>query len=102
SGILTEMQAEQDNILYVVVGMGININQESIEEEISHRATSIRLETGKEWELVPIIQEMLTLFEEKYDDYLHHGFDNVKETWENYGFRINERLKIETSQKSWE
>jgi len=102
SGILTEMQAEQDNVLYVIVGIGINVNQKSIEDEIAHRATSLRLETEKEWELVPIIQHILTSFEQKYDDYLHYGFDQVKQTWENYGFKINERLRIETSNKSWE
>src|SRR5690625_1481639 len=31
SGILTEMQVEQDNVLYVIVGIGINVNQDAIQ-----------------------------------------------------------------------
>lgn len=102
SGILTEMQAEQDNVLYVIVGIGININQIEIDEEIKERATSLRLETNQEWELVPLIQQILTSFEQKYDRYLHKGFNEIKQTWENYGFRMNERLKIESGKKKWE
>lgn len=102
SGILTEMQAEQDNVLYVIVGIGININQTEIEEEIENRATSLRLETNKQWEIVPLIQKILTSFEEKYDHYLDQGFQDVKKTWENYGFRINEPLKIKSGKRSWE
>src|SRR5699024_7807180 len=72
-GMLTEKQAKQNNVLYVIVGMGINVNQTLIEEDIRERATSLRLETQNEWELVPIIQQILTSFEAKYDHYLHHG-----------------------------
>lgn len=102
SGILTEMQAEQDTVLYVIVGMGININQTEIEADIKDRATSLRLETGKEWQLVPLIQSILSLFEEKYDSYLSRGFEEIKRTWENYGFRMNERLQIQSGKRSWE
>lgn len=104
AGILTEMQAEQDTVLHVIIGIGMNINHDvnEIPEEIQHRATSLKIETGKEWAIVPIIQQILQMFEEKYDQYLISGFKDVKETWENYGFKINERLKITTGKETWE
>lgn len=104
AGILTEMQAEQDSIQYVIIGIGLNLNQssEDFETDIESRATSLRIETNKEWELTPIVQAVLQIFEEKYDHYLDHGFKEVKINWENYGFRMNERLKIKTGQTNWE
>ena len=38
-------------------------------------------------------EEILTLFEQTYEQYMEKGFSNIKETWENYGFRMNEKLK---------
>lgn len=46
-GILTEMSAEFDAVEYIITGIGINVNHTMFPEEISHKATSILLETGK-------------------------------------------------------
>lgn len=104
AGILTEMQAEQDTVLYVIIGMGININQTKADlpNEISNRATSLQIETEKSWDMLPIIQEIIQTFETKYMHYIDHGFNQVKQTWENYGFRLNERLQIKSGNKLWE
>jgi len=90
AGILTEMQAEQDSVLYVIIGIGINVNQANadLEEDIERRATSLSIETGKQWEMAPLIQQILQTFEKKYDHYLHNGFNDIKTDWENYGFRL--------------
>ncbi|MBS6396928.1 MAG: biotin--[acetyl-CoA-carboxylase] ligase [Clostridiales bacterium] len=46
-GILTEMNTEIDYINYVVVGTGINVNQEEFPEELRDRAGSLFLELGQ-------------------------------------------------------
>lgn len=46
-GILTEMSAELSSIHYLVVGIGINVNNREFPEEISQIASSVYLETGK-------------------------------------------------------
>lgn len=103
SGILTEMQAEQDKVLYVVIGIGINVNQniESFPLELQPKVTSLSIENKKPINLTSLIQEIIQLFEEKFDLYLEQGFPNVKTTWEKYGFRINEHLEIKTSRETW-
>lgn len=104
TGILTEMQAEQDQVLYVIIGIGMNINQkrEDLPTELLERATSLQIETNEKWNMLPIIQEILQTFEEKYSKFLDQGFDPVKQDWENYGFRLNERLQIKSGKKTWE
>ncbi len=42
-GILTEMSAQFDYINHIVIGIGINVHNESFPEEISHMATSLML-----------------------------------------------------------
>lgn len=46
AGILTEMSAEMDAVEFIVMGIGINLDQENFPEEIKHKATSVYLETG--------------------------------------------------------
>ncbi|WP_047980062.1 biotin--[acetyl-CoA-carboxylase] ligase [Ornithinibacillus contaminans] len=99
AGILTEMQAEQDQIQYIVIGIGINVNQEQEElpDDIQARATSLKIETNKDWDLHVLIQDILLTFEETYSNYLENGFQTaIKQKWESYGYRIGETTKIKT------
>ncbi|HLS23632.1 MAG TPA: biotin--[acetyl-CoA-carboxylase] ligase [Pseudogracilibacillus sp.] len=102
AGILTEMQAEQDHVLYVIVGIGLNVNQTNFKTDLKDRATSLYLQTNKKWDLVPILQQLLRSFELKYDNYLLDGFQSVKAEWETYGFKLNEPLKIKTGSEEFE
>ncbi len=46
-GILTEMAAQTDRVDYVVIGIGINVNTETFPDEISSKASSLFIESGK-------------------------------------------------------
>lgn len=103
AGILTEMQAEQDQIQYVIIGMGINVNQdrEDFPDEITTKATSLKIATGCEQELVDLIQDILLQFEKMYDNYLQAGFPYVKTIWESFGFKIGKPIVVRTMNKEW-
>ncbi|WP_085992049.1 biotin--[acetyl-CoA-carboxylase] ligase [Oceanobacillus senegalensis] len=103
AGILTEMQAEQDRIWYVIIGVGLNVNhnEKELSEVIKREATSLKLETNKEWALKEIIQEFLHTFEKSYEYYLENGFSNIKRKWEHYGFKIGQEISIKTFNEEW-
>ncbi|GBC81642.1 Bifunctional ligase/repressor BirA [bacterium HR10] len=46
AGILMELEADEDRVRYIILGVGVNINQVSFPEEIADAATSVRRETG--------------------------------------------------------
>ncbi len=48
-GILTEMAAQSDKVDYVIIGIGINVNNTSFPEAIASKATSLALEAGHTW-----------------------------------------------------
>jgi BirA family biotin operon repressor/biotin-[acetyl-CoA-carboxylase] ligase len=48
-GILTELNAEVTRVRHLVIGIGVNVHQESFPEELSLQATSLFIETGKHW-----------------------------------------------------
>jgi BirA family biotin operon repressor/biotin-[acetyl-CoA-carboxylase] ligase len=69
-GILTEMNAEVTRVRYIVVGMGINVNQAEFPEELRQHATSLRLETGTEWSRVELCAALLKSLDREYSDLL--------------------------------
>ncbi len=58
-GILTEMNAEATRVRYVVVGIGINVNQPAFPAEIESIATSLRIAAGHEWSRVQLAAALL-------------------------------------------
>lgn len=74
-GMLTEMTMtpEMDEIQYLVVGAGINVNNESpqeFQEEIRDKATSLRIEKGCRLNRAALLQDVLCRFETHYQTFL--------------------------------
>jgi BirA family biotin operon repressor/biotin-[acetyl-CoA-carboxylase] ligase len=69
-GILTEMNAEVTRVRYLVVGIGINVNQTEFPGDLRHSATSLRLATGSEWSRVELCAALLKSLEREYHDLL--------------------------------
>jgi BirA family biotin operon repressor/biotin-[acetyl-CoA-carboxylase] ligase len=65
-GILTEMNAEATRVRYLVVGIGINVNQASFPKELENEATSMRLITGSEWSRVELAAALLKSLDREY------------------------------------
>jgi BirA family biotin operon repressor/biotin-[acetyl-CoA-carboxylase] ligase len=65
-GILTEMNAEPTRVRHVVVGIGVNVNQESFSAELEPIATSLRIETGREWSRVELAAALLKSLDHAY------------------------------------
>lgn len=84
-GILTEMSAEVDFIHYVVIGTGINVNMTDIPEELSSRASSLCLESGRTWNRAALIAEIMKHFEDCFQIYARTGdFTGLKEEYSRF------------------
>jgi BirA family biotin operon repressor/biotin-[acetyl-CoA-carboxylase] ligase len=65
-GILTELSAEATRIHHLVVGVGLNVNQERFPAELAAEATSLRLETGQAWSRVELAAALLKSLDREY------------------------------------
>ncbi len=70
-GILTEMNAEATQVRFIVVGIGINVNQTSFPEELG--AISLRQATGSEWSRVELVAALLKSLDREYQSLLQSG-----------------------------
>jgi BirA family transcriptional regulator, biotin operon repressor / biotin---[acetyl-CoA-carboxylase] ligase len=66
SGILTEMNAEATRVRYIVVGIGINVNQAAFPKELETEATSLQLATGSGWSRVELAAALLKSLDREY------------------------------------
>ena len=69
-GILTEMSAQFDYINHIVIGIGINVHNESFPGELQDHAGSLLLECGKRVHRADLIEAFLEEFERLYAIYL--------------------------------
>jgi BirA family biotin operon repressor/biotin-[acetyl-CoA-carboxylase] ligase len=69
-GILTEMNAEVTRVRYLVVGIGINVNQTEFPDDLRKSATSLRIATGSAWSRVELCAALLKSLEREYRDLL--------------------------------
>lgn len=72
-GILTEMTMEADYIQDVIVGVGINVNNDVFPEELQETATCLMTECGHRVSRSNIIIAVMEAFEEYYGQFLEAG-----------------------------
>ena len=68
-GILTEGSVGEDGLKYVVIGVGVNVNQESFDDAIENMATSILVETGRNTDCAYLIGAFLNAFEKYFEQF---------------------------------
>ncbi|HPT86703.1 MAG TPA: biotin--[acetyl-CoA-carboxylase] ligase [Bacillota bacterium] len=68
AGILAELHGEMDRIHFLIVGVGLNVNQlhDEFPEELADRATSLRMIRGEILDRKLILQRYLEQFERAY------------------------------------
>ena len=81
-GILTEMHAETTLVRFVIVGIGINVNQDKFPAELSEIATSLYAETGKTQSRLELLTRLLREFETDYNRFLREGSASITERFE--------------------
>jgi len=72
-GILTEMHAEPGQVRFVIVGIGLNVNQDKFPAELAARATSLRAASGRPQSRLELLVRLLREFERDYNDFLSEG-----------------------------
>jgi BirA family transcriptional regulator, biotin operon repressor / biotin---[acetyl-CoA-carboxylase] ligase len=66
AGILTETSSESTRVLHAVIGIGINVNHRSFPRDLTSPATSLLLETGKEWPRVELAAALMRALDREY------------------------------------
>ena len=68
-GILTETHTQGENVKYLLISIGFNVNEENFTEEIQDIATSLKIEFNKEFEREDIIIEIIKNIDNMLEKY---------------------------------
>ncbi|WP_339250025.1 biotin--[acetyl-CoA-carboxylase] ligase [Sporosarcina sp. FSL W8-0480] len=95
TGILTELQADPDQVKAIIIGIGMNINQgeDDFPEELRSIATSLKIATGKQIDRAKLIASTLGYLEQYTNMYEKHGFGPIKLLWEGYSNTAGKRIR---------
>lgn len=98
TGILTEMIAEIDMVQSLLIGIGINVNQQQADfpQELQSIATSLSIEENAILNRAEIVGTILNYLENYCDQYVEEGFAPIKHLWEEASGTIGKRIKATT------
>ena len=101
-GILTEMNAEQDRVHYLAVGIGINVNHLQVPATLTGIATSLRIETGRVHSRVEIVARLLRCLDSYYNCFLKDGPESVVARFtEVSSFARGKRVRVESPTETY-
>ena len=101
-GILTEMHAEPVQIRFVIVGIGVNVNQEKFPGELANVATSLRAETGKPQSRMELLVRLLREFEGDYNRFRREGVASVIRRFESASsYARGKRVRVTNGTESY-
>jgi BirA family biotin operon repressor/biotin-[acetyl-CoA-carboxylase] ligase len=101
-GILTEMHAEPGQIRFVIVGIGLNVNQEKLPGALADTATSLRVETGKSQSRMELLVRLLREFENDYNRFLREGVESVVARFEEVStYAKGKRVRVTNGMESY-
>ena len=92
-GLLTEMYTDKDNRLFVVVGIGVNVNHE--DNDLLLEATSLRMECGKSVARLLLLKEILRSLDWWYSHMKKSGFSIIFKKWKEYTSTLNKVVSFD-------
>ena len=94
-GILTEMGVRDGKIDYAVIGVGINVNIREFPEEMADKATSLYLESGREFDRSQIPGLVMEAFEKYYEKFAATcDLSGLKEEYESILANYNQPVRV--------
>jgi len=84
AGILTELQAELDQVRHVIIGIGINVQQSSSDfpAELRKSSTSLKTALGRSVDRSSLAIALLRELDRDYARILDRQFEGLAEEWE--------------------
>lgn len=94
-GILSEGRYSKSGIEYVILGLGINVNNK-LPEELKDTATSMREILGFETSPIEVFKKLLGRLDSWYLIYLRGDYKEIINKWKMYSATIGKRVRIIT------
>ena len=104
TGILTELQSDADGIQALIIGIGLNANQDMVDfsDEVKEIATSLMMEKGSHVSRQELVRAILYHLEQYTAIYIKEGFGALKLMWEGYSTTIGKTVRARMAKETLE
>lgn len=101
AGVLTELSAEVDHVKYVILGIGVDVNQSAGEfpAELRKLATSLKIETGRSVSRPGLAVAMLRELDADYARLGAGEFAAVADEWEQHCTTLGRNVAIQIGER---
>ncbi len=101
AGILTELSAELDRVRHVILGIGVDVNQDAAEfpPELRKIATSLKLESGAEISRAELAVEIMRELDTDYARIRAGKFSEVADEWEDACVTIGRNVTVHVGER---
>lgn len=91
-GILTETLSGKEN--YALVGIGLNVNQNKFDKGLT--ATSLKIESNKNYNIEKISKIVITNFNLLYKYYNKKDYKKIIDVWKKCSHTLGKKVKVKT------
>jgi BirA family biotin operon repressor/biotin-[acetyl-CoA-carboxylase] ligase len=91
-GILTELSAEMDEVRFIVIGIGLNVNNEK--KALVSGATSLSEQKKETLSRLELLKEILRRIETNYLIFQEKGNHQIIEKWRQHNVTLGKRVKV--------
>lgn len=99
AGILLESEIKGHEVIYVVVGIGINLNidKKDLSPDIQPRSTSLLHELEVPVDYHKFLKKFFVQFERVYSLFVNHQFERIIDEWKIHTDTLGKTIQVQTS-----
>ncbi|NJE07377.1 biotin--[acetyl-CoA-carboxylase] ligase [Thermococcus sp. M39] len=96
-GILSEGKYLESRVEYVILGIGLNVNNE-LPKELKNTATSMREVLGHDVSLVEVVKNLFNKLDKWYLEFLKGNHNKILDSWRMHSTVIGKNVRIITDE----
>ena len=92
-GILTELEFKRKQMIYAIVGIGINVNN-PLDEDLRDIATTLKQEVGNRVSKSELLKSILEKYDKNYNKVISQDYNFIRDSWLSYSKIIGKRIQV--------
>ncbi|MDD8018540.1 MAG: biotin--[acetyl-CoA-carboxylase] ligase [Bacteroidota bacterium] len=93
-GMLLESTTENASIEKIILGIGVNVNQEEFPEDLKYKASSLKNESGIEINRITLLQKILEELELRYEQLAHFPSSQLMNDWKMKALLFGKKITV--------